>query len=73
MPTDRYSFPNQETDLRAEDKMLEGRKIGEVISIHIVARTIGIKKTKKMAEVHPTSIFRDGNSQNFYSSPSCRA
>ncbi|MBV8227126.1 MAG: TM0106 family RecB-like putative nuclease, partial [Verrucomicrobia bacterium] len=60
VPTDRYTFPNQETDLRAEDTVChKGEKIGEVIAIDIAARTIDIKKTKKSAEVHPTSIFKD--------------
>ena len=60
IPTDRYSFPNQETDLRAEDTVCErGEKIGEIVSIDIAARTIDIKKTKKTAGIHPTSIFKD--------------
>lgn len=60
IPTDRYSFPNQETDLRAEDNVSQrGEKIGEVVSIDIAARTIDIKKTKKTAGIHPTSIFKD--------------
>ena len=60
IPTDRYSFPNQETDLRAEDQVCErGEKIGEVVSIDIGARTIDIRKTKKTAGLHPTSIFKD--------------
>jgi uncharacterized protein len=60
VPTDRYSFPNQETDLRAGDIVCEkGEKIGELVAIDIAARTIDIKKTKKTAEIQPTSIFRD--------------
>ena len=60
IPTDRYSFPNQETDLRSEDKVCQrGEQIGEIVSIDIAARTIDIKKTKKTAEIHPTSIFKD--------------
>ena len=60
IPTDRYTFPNQETDLRAEDAVCQkGEKIGEVIAIDIAARTIDIKKTKKTADIHPTSIFKD--------------
>ena len=60
IPTDRYTFPNQETDLRADDTVCEkGEKIGEVVGIDIAARTIDIKKTKKTAEIHPTSIFKD--------------
>jgi hypothetical protein len=36
IPIDRYSFPNQETDLRVEDKVCEsGEKIGEIVSIDI--------------------------------------
>jgi len=59
-PTDRYAFPNQETDLRAEDTVChKEEKIGEIVAIDIAARTIDIKKTKKSAEVHPTSIFKD--------------
>jgi hypothetical protein len=60
IPTDRYSFPNQETDLRTEDEVCHrGEKIGEIFSIDIGARTIDIKKTKKTAGFHPTSIFKD--------------
>ena len=58
IPTDRYSFPKQETDIRAEDEVCErGEKIGEVVAIDIPARTIDIKKTEKTAETHPKSIF----------------
>ena len=54
-------FPNQETDLRAEDTVCEkGEKIGEIV-IDIAARSIDIKKTKKAAEIHPTSIFKDNS------------
>jgi predicted RecB family nuclease len=60
IPTDRYSFPNQETDIRAEEKVCEkGEKIGEVVAIDIAARSVDIKKAKKAAEIHPTSIFKD--------------
>jgi uncharacterized protein len=60
IPTDRYTFPNQETDLRAEDTVCQkSQKIGEVVAIDIAERTIDIKKTKKTAEIHPTSIFKD--------------
>ncbi|HYY29183.1 MAG TPA: TM0106 family RecB-like putative nuclease, partial [Chthoniobacterales bacterium] len=60
IPVDRYSFPNQETDIRAEDKLCEkGEKIGEVVAIDIAARTIDIKKTKRTAGIHPTSVFKD--------------
>ena len=41
-----------------------GEKIGEVVAIDIAARTIDIKKTKKTAAVHPTSVFVDGTGPN---------
>jgi predicted RecB family nuclease len=65
IPVDRYSFPNQETDIRAEDKLCQkGEKIGEVLTIDIAARTIDIKKTKKTADIHPTSVFKDETGPN---------
>ena len=58
LPTDRYSFRKQETDIRAEDEICEkDLKIGEVVAIDIRARTIDIKKTRKTAETHPNSVF----------------
>jgi len=60
IPTDRYSFERQETGIRAGDKVCErGERVGEVIAIDIAARTIDIKKTRKTAEIHPTSAFVD--------------
>ena len=57
-PTDRYSFPKQETDIRAENEVCErGEKIGEVVAIDIAARTIDIKKKKRTADIHPKSVF----------------
>ena len=58
IPTDRYSFEKQETDVRAGDTVCErGENVGEVVAIDIAARTIDIKKTKKTVETHPKSIF----------------
>ena len=65
IPTDRYSFEKQETDLRAGDKVCErGERVGEVLAIDIVARTIDIKKTRKTGEIHPTSVFVDATALN---------
>jgi uncharacterized protein len=65
IPTDRYRFEKQETDVRPGDVVCErGEKIGEVISIDIAARTIDIKKMKRTAAVHPTSIFVDATGPN---------
>ena len=58
IPTDRYHFEKQETDVRAGDELCaKGEKIGEAASIDIAARTIDIKKTKKTAEVHPSAMY----------------
>ncbi len=60
IPTDRYRFEKQETDVRAGDVVCErGEKIGEVVAIDVAARTVDIRKTKKTADVHPTSVFVD--------------
>jgi predicted RecB family nuclease len=65
IPTDRYRFEKQETDVRAGDVVCErGEKIGEVVAIDIAARTVDIKKMKKTAEVHPTSVFVDARGPN---------
>jgi hypothetical protein len=66
IPTDRYRFEKQETDIRAGDVVCErGEKIGEVVEIDIAARTIDIRKTKKTAEVHPTSVFVDARGPKY--------
>ena len=60
IPTDRYMFDKQETEIRAGDKVCEkGEKIGEVVAVDISKRTIDIKKPKKTAEIHPASVFVD--------------
>ncbi|HEY2857574.1 MAG TPA: TM0106 family RecB-like putative nuclease [Terracidiphilus sp.] len=65
VPTDRYSFDKQETDVRTGDTVCQrGEKIGEVVAIDVVARTIDIKKTKKTANVHPSAVFVDKTGPN---------
>jgi predicted RecB family nuclease len=60
IPTDRYRFEKQETDVRRGDIVCEGgEKIGEVAAINILARTVDIKKMKKTANLHPRSVFVD--------------
>ncbi len=60
IPTDRYRFDRQETDLQPGKTLChKGEKIGEVIAIDPVAGIIDIKKTKKTADFHPTSVFSD--------------
>ena len=65
IPTDRYSFEKQEMDVRAGDTVCKrGEKIGEVVAIDAVARTVDIKKTRKTAEMHPSAVFVDKTGPN---------
>jgi len=65
IPRDRYSFDKQETDIRAGDTVCQrGEKIGEIVAIDVVARTVDIKKTKKTADMHPSSVFVDKTGPN---------
>jgi len=57
-PVDRYSFAPQETSVRPGDEVyFRGDKIGSVVSIALETRCIDIKKMKKTAGVHPTSVY----------------
>jgi uncharacterized protein len=65
IPIDRYAFEKQETEVRTCDKVCEkGERIGEVVAIDIPRRTIDIKKTRKTADIHPTSVFVNGVGPN---------
>jgi predicted RecB family nuclease len=58
IPTDRYSFEKQETDIRAgEELCAKEEKIGKIVEIDLAARFVDIKKTRKTAEVHPTAVY----------------
>jgi len=58
IPTDRYSFEKQETDLRAgEELRAKEEKIGKIVEIDLASRLVDIKKTKKTSEVHPTAVY----------------
>ena len=58
IPTDRYIFEKQETDVRIGDELCAKKeKIGEVIAIDLATRLVDIKKTKKTAEVHPNAVY----------------
>ena len=65
IPTDRYRFERQDTDVRKGDTVCQrGDKIGDVVAIDVPGRTIDIKKTKKTAAVHPTAVFVDPRGPN---------
>ena len=58
IPTDRYSFEKQETDLReGEELCAKEQKIGKIVTIDLASRLVDIKKTKKTAEIHPTGVY----------------
>jgi hypothetical protein len=58
IPVDRYRFEEQETEVRAEkDLYHRGEKFGSVMAIDPVKRTIDIKKTRRTADIHPTSVY----------------
>jgi len=60
IPTDRYGFDRQETDVRAGDTVChKGEKIGDVIAINPVSGTVDIKKTRKTSELHSPAIYVD--------------
>jgi predicted RecB family nuclease len=58
IPTERYRFEKQETEVR-EDKELyyEGTKFGTVVAVDFAARTVDVKKTRKSAEMHPEGVY----------------
>jgi predicted RecB family nuclease len=57
---DRYSFPNQETSVRASKKKevhYRNQRIGTVVDMNSILRTIDIKRGGDDGGFHPTSIF----------------
>lgn len=59
LPTHRYAFPQQDTDIRADKKLraVGGEPLGEVVAISTQARTIDIKKTGKTADIHLAAVY----------------
>jgi uncharacterized protein len=58
LPTDAYTYPDQETDVRADDEVHHaGQKIGTVTAIDPVHRIVSIKKTGNTIDVHPASVY----------------
>ena len=58
LSVERYAFEKQETEVRCDkDVYHRGEKIGCVASIDPVKRTVDIKKVKKWAGIHPTSVY----------------
>jgi uncharacterized protein len=58
LPTDTYMYPDQETDVRADDEVHRaGQKIGTITEIDQVGRMVSIKKTGAAADTHPVSVY----------------
>jgi predicted RecB family nuclease len=58
--TDQYSFEPQETKIDPGDKVrFRVENLGTVVDIDLERCLVCIKKMKKTAEVHPTSIYLD--------------
>ena len=63
VPTHRYTFPPQETEIRREDVLCaaastDGKDFGEVEAISLEERTVDIKKRGRTATDHPTAVFK---------------
>lgn len=58
VPTDRYSFDPQKSNIRRGKKVYFGEeKVGEIVDIDQVKGIVDIKKTKKSAELHPPRVY----------------
>ena len=58
VPTDRYRFDPQKSNVRAgKDVYFGDEKFGEVIAINHVDGVVDIKKTKKTAKLHPSTVY----------------
>ena len=56
---DRYRYPTQEMEIRRghELKLKTEEKFGEVVRVNRAEHSIDIRKGRKMAAVHPPSVF----------------
>lgn len=59
IPTDRYKFEQQDTDIKEGDALIQngGDKVGAAVAICKNSRTIDIKKTKKTKDIHPEAVY----------------
>jgi len=59
IPTDRYHFEQQDTDLRGDEdlKAFGGENFGKAVVVSTNERTIDIKKTGKTKDIHPEAVF----------------
>jgi predicted RecB family nuclease len=58
IPTDRYSFQKQETEVRCDkDLYWRGERFGCVVGVDFAEMTVDVKKTKKTAELQPAAVY----------------
>jgi predicted RecB family nuclease len=58
IPTERYRFEKQETDIREEEDLYyQGEKFGTIVAMDFAARTVDVKKTRKSAELQPAGVY----------------
>ncbi|MGE0592168.1 MAG: TM0106 family RecB-like putative nuclease [Vicinamibacterales bacterium] len=56
---DRYRYPAQEMEIRGDQtlKLSDGTVFGKVLRVERDARTLDVRKSKKVADVHPAAAF----------------
>ncbi|PDT10007.1 TM0106 family RecB-like putative nuclease [Rhizobium sp. M1] len=59
IPTDRYEFDMQDTEIREDDELRAagGETFGKVVATSQDARTLDVRKSKKSAALHPDGAF----------------
>lgn len=59
IPTDRYEFDIQDTDIREDDDLRAagGEAFGKVVTISHDGQQVEIKKTRRTAALHPEGVF----------------
>ncbi len=59
IPTHRYRFDAQDTDIRGDEGLhnVGGDKVGTAVTVSSENQTVDIKKSKATADVHPEAVF----------------
>jgi uncharacterized protein len=58
IPTERYEFERQETEVRVDKELYcKGEKFGTAVAVDFAARTVDVKKTRKSAGLHAAGVY----------------
>ncbi len=59
IPTDRYRFIQQDTDIRGGENLRStgGETFGSLVALNTDERTVDIKKMSKTANIHPEAVY----------------